>query len=130
MTAAEIAAIRDADVSGPVGGGWAEGGHGHLAHGDLDATHVYHRNGAYGGISDLGHAALHDGETIAAPLLPHLLDGYADVVPLPPDHRARIAWWSVLIGVRALVRVVDRSHRGMTGHLARGVRRGLDDRST
>ncbi|MBO0715312.1 MAG: phosphotransferase, partial [Acidimicrobiales bacterium] len=47
----------------------------HLAHGDLDVTHIYQENGCYSGIIDfgevrgaerefdLGHFLLHDGET-------------------------------------------------------------------
>ncbi len=138
FTPAEIATVRGLVAGFPSDGDPRQGAApGHLAHGDFDSTHVYHRDGAYTGVIDLGeirgadrwydlgHAALHDGETLPVPLLPHLLDGYAEVVQLPLDHRYRIALWSVLIGVRALARAAVRSHGSVRDHLARAIRRDL-----
>jgi aminoglycoside phosphotransferase (APT) family kinase protein len=116
---------------------WLDADRAVLAHGDLDATHIYHRNGAYTGIIDfgeirgtdrlydLGHFALHDGETIPYPVLPHLLRGYGEVVPLPPDHEPGIRLWSLLIGVRALARSAKRPRAASQDHLARAIRRAL-----
>jgi hypothetical protein len=82
-----------------------------LAHGDFDVTHIYHRHGAYTGIIDfgeirgtyalydLGHFAIENPE-----LLPYLLEGYADVTPLPGDYARRIQLSSLLIALRRLSR--------------------------
>ena len=87
-----------------------------LAHGDFDATHIYERDGRYTGIIDfgeirggdpwydLGHFRMHDGETLPAPTLPWLLEGYGAVTPLQADHARRIGFSSLLIAVRALAR--------------------------
>ncbi len=93
-----------------------------LAHGDFDPTHIYHRDGAYTGIIDfgeicgtdrfydLGHFALYVGEQLPESLLRHLLAGYHEVFPLPPDHEHHIQLWRLLIGVRALARSVGRAN--------------------
>jgi aminoglycoside phosphotransferase (APT) family kinase protein len=108
-----------------------------LAHGDLDATHIYHQDGQYTGIIDfgeirgadpfydLGHAALHEGETMPDPMLPHLLAGYNEVSPLPADHASRIAFWSLLIGIRALARSANRPQAAYRHYLVAAVRRAL-----
>jgi len=101
-----------------------------LAHGDFDATHIYQEHGRYTGIIDfgeirggdpfydLGHFQMHDGETLPARMLPYLLEGYKDVVQLPPDYEQRIHFSSLLIAIRALARsmkkrTIDfRSHSG------------------
>ncbi len=71
-----------------------------LAHGDFDLTPIYQRAGRYTGLIDfgevrgteplydLGHFFLHEGETHPAALLGALLEGYAEVTPLPDDHMA------------------------------------------
>src|SRR5207249_1740511 len=93
---------------------WLDVQHACLAHGDFDVTHIYQEDGRYTGIIDfgeirgadapydLGHFNLHDGETRPQPVLPYLLEGYSDVVPLPPDHEWRISLLSLLNGVSAL----------------------------
>ena len=85
-----------------------------LAHGDLDVTHIYQRDGRYTGIIDfgeirgadrrydLGHFHLHDGETLAGLVLPDLLAGYREVAPLPPEAERQIRLLGLLIGLRAL----------------------------
>jgi aminoglycoside phosphotransferase (APT) family kinase protein len=90
-----------------------------LAHGDFDDTHIFRVGGTYSGIIDFGevrgapplydlaHYALHD-HSFARPTLPSLLEGYADVVPLPGDHETQIALLALLIGVRVLALVADR----------------------
>jgi aminoglycoside phosphotransferase (APT) family kinase protein len=110
---------------------------GALAHGDFDLTHIYHHHGVYSGIIDfgemrgserfydLGHFALHDGERVPALLSPHLLAGYREIAPLPPDVAARIALWSLLIGVRALARSVGRAHPSYRTHLIEAIRGAL-----
>jgi aminoglycoside phosphotransferase (APT) family kinase protein len=89
-----------------------------LAHGDFDDTHIFHVGGMYSGIIDFGeirgapplydlaHYALHD--SFARPTLPSLVEGYADVVPLPGDQETQIALLALLIGVRVLALVADR----------------------
>lgn len=113
-----------------------------LAHGDLDAGHIYHRDGVYTGIIDLGeirgadpwydlgHLALHDGETLPDPLLPAILAGYAEVLPLPPDARTRISLWSLMIGLHRLARLATRPPSPSAAHLAGGVRDAVARLST
>jgi Ser/Thr protein kinase RdoA (MazF antagonist) len=108
-----------------------------LAHGDLDATHIYHQDGVYSGVIDfgeirgadhfydLGHVALHDGEIIPVPMLPLVLAGYDEVSPLPLDSEQRIPFWSLLIGVRALARSVSRPQALYETHLVKAVRASL-----
>ena len=108
-----------------------------LAHGDFDASHIYHVDGAYSGIIDfgeirgtdrcydLGHFALHDGEHVPMPLLPHLLAGYGEATELPPEHLSHIRFWALLIGVRTLARVSDRPRTAYHAFLIGAVRRLL-----
>ena len=58
-------------------------------------------------------------------MLPHLLAGYGEVAPLPPDHGPRIRLWSLLIGVRALARSANRPRAAYQDHLARAIRVAL-----
>src|SRR6266851_4310589 len=86
----------------------------HLAHGDLDVTHIYAYNGHYSGIIDfgemrgaephfdLGHFLLHDGETRSVELFDSFLAGYAEVTALPDDHREAIRVSAILLGLRQL----------------------------
>jgi Ser/Thr protein kinase RdoA (MazF antagonist) len=104
-----------------------------LAHGDFDASHIYHVDGVYSGIIDfgeirgtdrwydLGHFALHDGEHVPLKLLPLLLAGYGEVTALPPDHMARIRFWALLVGVRTLARIADRPRTAYHDFLAGSV---------
>ena len=110
---------------------------GSLAHGDLDASHIYHRDGRYTGIIDLGeirgadplydlgHAALHDGETLPEPLVPGLLAGWSDVAPPPTDAAPRIQLWSLLIGIGRLARLADRPPTPYRAHLATAAHRAM-----
>jgi Ser/Thr protein kinase RdoA (MazF antagonist) len=87
---------------------------GHLAHGDLDVTHIYIHDGAYSGIIDfgemrgaeqtfdLGHFQLHDGETRPIELFGSFLAGYAEVTNLADDHREAIRVSAILLGLRQL----------------------------
>jgi Ser/Thr protein kinase RdoA (MazF antagonist) len=86
----------------------------HLVHGDLDVTHVYVCDGRYSGIIDfgemrgadlyfdLGHFLLHDGETRPVQLFDSFLAGYAEITPLPDDHREAIRVSAILLGLRQL----------------------------
>jgi Ser/Thr protein kinase RdoA (MazF antagonist) len=123
-------------------GRWLDTDQACLAHGDLDATHIYHRDGQYSGIIDfgeirgadrfydLGHLALHEGEIIPYPILPQILAGYGEVVPLPPDHAPRIQFWSLLIGVRALARSANRPESTYRHYLTQAIRRVLANFTT
>jgi aminoglycoside phosphotransferase (APT) family kinase protein len=87
---------------------------GHLAHGDLDLTHVYAHAGRYSGIIDFGemrgadpyfdpgHFLLHDGETRPARLFSSFLNGYRQVSPLPDGHLEAIRTSAILLGLRQL----------------------------
>jgi aminoglycoside phosphotransferase (APT) family kinase protein len=91
-----------------------------LAHGDLDATHIYANNGQYTGLIDLGemrgtgpyydlgHVRFHDGDMLPTRMLPYLLEGYQEITPLPPDADQRIALASLLIGTQFLARTQTR----------------------
>lgn len=116
---------------------WLDEGVACLAHGDLDASHLFHRGGRFAGIIDfgeirgadrcydLGHFALHDGERSPEPLLPDLLAGYRAVASLPLDADRRIDLWALLIGVRALARGLDRPRGPYQRHLIGALRRSL-----
>jgi aminoglycoside phosphotransferase (APT) family kinase protein len=82
-----------------------------LAHGDFDATHIYHHDGAYSGIIDfgeirgahqfydLGHFAVENGDW-----LPYVLQGYTAVAPLRDDALRHIHLSSLLIAARRVGR--------------------------
>jgi Ser/Thr protein kinase RdoA (MazF antagonist) len=86
----------------------------HLAHGDLDVTHICTHDGTYRGIIDfgemrgaelyfdLGHFLLHDGETRPVELFDSFLAGYTEVTGLPDDHREAIRVSAILLGLRQL----------------------------
>jgi aminoglycoside phosphotransferase (APT) family kinase protein len=86
----------------------------HLAHGDLDVTHIFTHAGTYRGIIDfgemrgaevyfdLGHFLLHDGETRSVALFDSFLAGYTEVAGLPDDHREAIRVSAILLGLRQL----------------------------
>lgn len=134
LNAAEIEAVRRVVTDGQ---GWLDAEQATLAHGDLDATHIFHEDGEYTGtidfgeirgadsLYDLGHFALHDGEKVPFPMLPNLVMGYGEVAPLPPDHEPRIRLWSLLIGVRALARSANRTQTAYQDHLGRAIRKTL-----
>jgi aminoglycoside phosphotransferase (APT) family kinase protein len=116
---------------------WLDVDRAHLAHGDMDATHIYHHHGRYTGIIDFGeirgadqiydlaHFALHDGEMAPAPLLPHLLAGYNDVAPIAADDEPRIHFLALLIGIGALARSMNRPQAAYQDFLSGSVRRSL-----
>ena len=109
--------------------------HAHLAHGDLDLTHIYAQAGRYTGIIDLGeirgtgpyydlgHFRFHDGELLTTKALPHLVEGYREIAPLPSDADQRIALASLLIGVnffaRTHTRLAQRNYRHAVVAIAR-----------
>ncbi len=101
-----------------------------LAHGDFDVAHIYQDSGRYTGIIDfgeirganalydLGHFKMHDGESLPAPVLPYLIEGYKQVASLPSDYQERITFTSLLIAIRALARAMSkhqdiRNHQGL-----------------
>jgi aminoglycoside phosphotransferase (APT) family kinase protein len=117
---------------------WLDPSQAHLAHGDFDLTHIFAHEGRYSGIIDfgeirgtdrwydLGHCSLRDGEHFAEPALPALLAGYRSVTPLPADAEARIAFSSLLIGLRLFARSVEkRGHENADRSALRAVRRAL-----
>ena len=59
-------------------------------------------------------------------LLPTLLEGYREALPLPPDRERRISLVSVLIGVRALARNLRRQPPdAYQRHLASAIQRSI-----
>lgn len=91
------------------------GGSAVLAHGDFDPTHVFAASGRYTGIIDFGEIrgapALYDVAHWALQTPPdHLLTGYAEVAPLPADHRQVIARLSIEIGNDILRRIAGRGN--------------------
>jgi aminoglycoside phosphotransferase (APT) family kinase protein len=103
----------------------------HLAHGDLDVTHIYQQGGRYTGIIDFGeirgaqplydlaHFKLHDGDIVERPLLAELLAGYEEITQLPAGYEQELSFASLLIGVRALAHGIGRPYAAF---LARRVR--------
>lgn len=134
LTAAEVHAIRALVARHDA---WLDVERAHLAHGDFDVSHIYQHDGRYTGIIDfgemrgadrrydLGHYALHDGETLPDLTLSHLVAGYRRITPLSAVDDARIQLWSLLIGVRTLARVADRPATGYQRYLAGAVRRAI-----
>lgn len=86
-----------------------DGDQAYLAHGDFDATHIYHDHGVYSGIIDwgeirgtqplydLGHFSMENG-----PMLPYVLEGYREVAQLPADFERRIHLASLFVAVGRL----------------------------
>ncbi len=121
----EVAAIQHALSEHDA---WLDGEQAGLAHGDFDVTHIYQDGGRYTGIIDfgeirgtdlfydVGHFAMHDGEHLSALLLPWLLEGYREVTPLPDGYRQRIAFASLLIGVRTLARAWQKRPGALASH--------------
>ncbi|CAN5494520.1 hypothetical protein BH23CHL2_BH23CHL2_14230 [soil metagenome] len=87
-----------------------------LVHGDFDTTHIFVHDGRYSGIIDfgeirgmprcydLGHHLMHDRERLPYSTISWLIEGYAEIKPLPDDHPRQISAWSGLIAARALCR--------------------------
>ena len=88
---------------------------GHLAHGDLDATHIWlDGHGRYAGIIDfgemrgaehhfdLGHFLLHDRDARSVALFEDFLAGYAGTAALTGDHRELIRRSAIMSGLRQL----------------------------
>ena len=99
-----------------------------LAHADFDATHIYQERGHYTGIIDfgeirgthslydLGHFRMRDGETLPNLVLPHLIEGYRKVAPLPPDHEKRVSFYSLLIATRTLAQALEKRPKSVWNH--------------
>jgi Ser/Thr protein kinase RdoA (MazF antagonist) len=128
----EVGAIQAIMASGDT---WLDADQAYLAHGDFDLTHIYQDDGRYTGIIDfgeirgaaplydLGHFRLHDGEHMAPLLLAHLIEGYGEVTPLPPDYEREIALISMLIGIRALARALRHGVGEYTRYLQASIRK-------
>jgi hypothetical protein len=56
-------------------------------------------------------------------MLPWLLEGYATITPLPDDHPQRIAFASLLIGIRTAARVGQKGRHDRSALQA--IRRGV-----
>lgn len=85
-----------------------------LAHGDFDATHIYHDMGRYTGIIDFGEIRgadpLYDlGHVFMENrlLLRGLLAGYHEQFPLPDDYWQRIHFDSLHIRIRRAARDIE-----------------------
>ncbi len=111
----------------------------HLAHGDLDVSHLVCQESTYSGLIDfgeirgadraydLGHFLLHDGERLSASLLPALIDGYRAAAPDVAITRREIVVQAVAIGVRALSRALRDPGSPYTGFLVRRLAALLDE---
>ncbi|HVX44462.1 MAG TPA: aminoglycoside phosphotransferase family protein [Mycobacteriales bacterium] len=85
-----------------------------LAHGDLDTPHVFAEGGQYTGIIDFGEIrgadrwydiaefALHSDNPQSARAVEALLEGYAEVCALPPDHPQRVRDTGAMVIVHRL----------------------------
>jgi Ser/Thr protein kinase RdoA (MazF antagonist) len=111
-----------------------EGTDSRLAHGDLDATHIYTADGCYTGIIDFGemrgapglydaaHYALHRGQ-LEVETLPSLLEGYGQIADLPPEPERHIALLGTLIGLQLLDLTANRDQHAYRQTLRDGLRR-------
>jgi aminoglycoside phosphotransferase (APT) family kinase protein len=84
-----------------------------LAHGDFDVTHIYYHNDTYTGVIDFGEIrGTHQVYDLAhfaienEVLLPYLLHGYAEVMPLSGDVMQHIQLTGLLIAARRIGRRV------------------------
>jgi Ser/Thr protein kinase RdoA (MazF antagonist) len=123
----EIEAVRELVCERPE---WLDTDQAWLAHGDFDRTPIFQREGRYAGIIDfgeirgtdawydLGHFHMHENETASAPLLEPLVAGYQSVTPLGSGFQQRIAFASLLIGVRTLARQLQKYPRSSLVRLA------------
>jgi aminoglycoside phosphotransferase (APT) family kinase protein len=89
---------------------WLDAPDAHLAHGDFDATHIYHDQGRYTGVIDFGEIRGADpfydlGHFFmeSRALLPPVLAGYGEIISLPSDAMARIHFASIFIRIRRAV---------------------------
>lgn len=111
--------------------GWLKDGEqAWLAHGDFDATHIYHDQGRYTGIIDfgeirgthslydLGHFRMYDSETLPNLMLPYLIEGYREVTSLPPDYEQKVSFYSLLIATRTLARALEKRPETVHNHQA------------
>ncbi len=108
-----------------------------LVHGDFNGNHIYHHDGQYSGIIDLGeirgaapgfdlgHFALHDMVEPAAHLTAHLCRGYQDGASWPRCREASMRFWRARIGVRMLARGVSASQSVRWRNLLQSVRGAL-----
>jgi Ser/Thr protein kinase RdoA (MazF antagonist) len=104
-----------------------------LAHGDLDASHVYTDGGRYAGIIDFGevrgapalydvaHWAVHQAQ-VGIDIVPSIMAGYATEHSPPDDWEHRVRILGVLIGVLLLRLTVDRDLPVYRDVLAAGVK--------
>jgi aminoglycoside phosphotransferase (APT) family kinase protein len=92
-----------------------------LAHGDFDATHIYHRAGRYTGVIDLGEMRGTEGwydlayfhvQDLGSVLSAELWSGYAEVATLPADLAVRVHRSAVMIAATQLARWLDRDGPG------------------
>jgi aminoglycoside phosphotransferase (APT) family kinase protein len=98
-----------------------------LAHGDFDVSQIYHCDGRYAGIIDLGdmlgaewhydlaHFLVHDGEQNAYELLGDVLDGYREVHPVDIEPNDLVLT-GVLLAVFRHTRVLARFGEGALTH--------------
>jgi aminoglycoside phosphotransferase (APT) family kinase protein len=114
---------------------------GPLAHGDFDTTHVYvdPESGKLTGVIDLGelrgadplydlgHLLLHDGEAGRPVLFPHILNGYAEISPLPDDAMDQIRLQALAIGTRALAIQLRRPPSPYPGWLVDRLRESIQN---
>ncbi|GER91326.1 hypothetical protein KDW_54880 [Dictyobacter vulcani] len=99
---------------------WLDCEQSYLAHGDFDTTHIYQQDGRYTGIIDfgeirgtnrwydLGHFHMRDGEALPDLVLPGLIEGYGESIPLPSNYEQSLCFTSILINVRALARSLQK----------------------
>jgi len=118
------------------------GGEPRPAHGDVDASHIFQRDGGYSGLIDfgeirgahplydLGHFLLHERELTERPVLRFLLEGYGDVSPLPDDHGEAIRTLSLLVAVPALARRLERPPSAYRRFLVAAIRRSVQSETS
>lgn len=96
-----------------------------LAHGDFDVTHIYYDDHGYTGIIDFGeirgaprfydlaHFGIENSEH-----LPHLIQGYTEIAPLPDEAQYDIRLMGTLIAARRIGRCVMQGRQAHTPDIA------------
>lgn len=97
---------------------WLDARDAALAHGDFDATHIFHDRGRYSGIIDFGEIRGTDSSYDLGhffmenrAFLPDILVGYGEITPLLPDAMTHIHFSSLFIRIRRAV--IDTQKRGV-----------------
>lgn len=110
----------------------------YLVHGDFDFSHIFHHDGHYTGmidlgeimgnhpLYDLGHFKIHDGQVCPLLGFESLLKGYQEVQPLNTDDLYDIELLALLVGVRRLGMIYGRNYIRYSSFLVQKIKEQLE----